>query len=95
MCALVDNIHVDHFIPWSYVYEDKEWNLVLSCSSCNLKKSDYLASEKCLDKIQKRNKIYKLEEVNKNILDYYYNCKKSGFLEYSDKSDVLQCSEVL
>jgi hypothetical protein len=26
---------VDHFLPWSYVLEDKTWNLVLSCRECN------------------------------------------------------------
>lgn len=38
-------IHVDHFIPRSYVAEDKLWNLVLSCSKCNLNKRDSLAKD--------------------------------------------------
>lgn len=29
-------IHADHFIPWSYVYEDEIWNLVLTYRSCSL-----------------------------------------------------------
>lgn len=29
------NIHVDHFIPWSFVKDDKLWNFVLSCARCN------------------------------------------------------------
>ena len=31
-------IHVDHFLPWSYIFEDQPWNLVLACKQCNLKK---------------------------------------------------------
>jgi len=81
-------IHVDHFIPWSYIYEDEIWNLVLSCSDCNSKKSDYLANEKCLDKLEKRNNINHLTVVNKDLREYYYNCKKSGF---SIKNKELLC----
>lgn len=80
-CNLNENdIHVDHFIPWSYVYDDELWNLVLSCSTCNLKKSDYLASENSLIKIQTRNERFNLVQINKDITEYYHNCKKAGFL---------------
>lgn len=50
-------IHVDHFIPWSFVKEDKLWNFVLSCSDCNIKKSDKLPSRNFIYKIQNRNKL--------------------------------------
>ena len=36
------DMHVDHFIPFSYIYDNDEWNLVLSCAKCNLSKSDSL-----------------------------------------------------
>ncbi|WP_417332759.1 HNH endonuclease [Halarcobacter sp.] len=75
-----DDIHVDHFIPWSYVFDDELWNLVLSCSKCNLKKSDYLASENSLVKIQTRNEKLNLVQINKDITEYYHSCKKAGFL---------------
>ena len=48
-------VHVDHFIPWSYVKDDKMWNFVLSCSSCNLKKNNRIPVERFLIKIQNRN----------------------------------------
>lgn len=35
---LQNNMHVDHFIPWSFVKDDKIWNFVLSCPTCNVKK---------------------------------------------------------
>ena len=39
-------MHVDHFIPFSYIYDDNAWNLVLSCAECNLSKRDSLPSVK-------------------------------------------------
>jgi len=76
-----DNIHVDHFIPWSYIYEDALWNLVISCSKCNLKKSDRLAPEFCIPKIDERNRQSGFNEYKKDIGEYYHNCKKAGFLQ--------------
>ncbi|QQZ07673.1 HNH endonuclease [Heyndrickxia vini] len=50
-----DGVHVDHFIPWSFVQADQLWNLVLSCSSCNLSKSDKLADTDYLHALIDRN----------------------------------------
>ena len=50
-------IHVDHFIPWSFVKEDKLWNFVLSCPECNIKKSDKLPSKSFISIIHNRNRI--------------------------------------
>lgn len=50
-------IHVDHFIPGSYVKDDKMWNFVLSCSRCNERKNNKIPAEKFLLKIEKRNKM--------------------------------------
>lgn len=73
--SIEDKIHVDHFIPWSYLFDDNLWNLVISCESCNLKKSNYLPSEKFLEKLKNvKNESNLIEEA-------YENCKKSGFLE--------------
>ncbi len=71
--------HIDHFIPWSYIYEDEIWNLVLACNRCNLMKSDLLPPKQCLIKIENRNKIYQLTKWNSDIMDYYENCYKAGF----------------
>lgn len=50
-------IHVDHFIPWSFIKDDNLWNFVLSCSRCNEKKSDRLAGRPFLDSIVRRNEL--------------------------------------
>ena len=50
-------IHVDHFIPWSFVKEDKLWNFVLSCPECNIKKSNILPPQNTIARILERNRI--------------------------------------
>ena len=50
------NIHVDHFIPWSFVKDDKLWNFVLSCARCNERKSNKFPKQDFLIKIEQRNK---------------------------------------
>lgn len=54
---LNDTIHVDHFIPWSFVKSDNLWNLVLSCPNCNLKKKDNLVGGNYLAEIEHRNDV--------------------------------------
>lgn len=48
------NIHVDHFIPWTFVKNDNLWNFVLTCPKCNLRKSDSLVSYDYIVKIENR-----------------------------------------
>jgi len=87
-------VHVDHFIPWSYIFEDELWNFVLSCSDCNCSKLDSLAPKRYTEKIIERNKTHgsKIPELKKslNVLDsgkgwekalkdHYENCGACGF----------------
>jgi 5-methylcytosine-specific restriction endonuclease McrA len=49
---------VDHFLPWSFVFEDRLWNLVLACggsSGCNQRKRDGIPSDDDLDRLNRRN----------------------------------------
>lgn len=54
--------HVDHFIPWSFVKDDKIWNFVLACPSCNEKKNNRIPAVDYPLKIEKRNKKMKLSD---------------------------------
>lgn len=67
--------HVDHFIPWKYVHEDKLWNFVISCPACNEKKREKLAPKIYLEKIEVRN-LKMQTNGNSNI--------KIEFSTYSD-----------
>ena len=97
------NASVDHFIPWSYIFDDELWNLVLACGRCNSIKRDRLAGKACLDGLLVRNKEYKeeipqlgrsLEKIDtrlgweKEIRQHYSNCRSCGF---SVQSGVFVC----
>lgn len=87
-------VEVDHFIPWSYIFEDDAWNLVLACRDCNCKKSNSLPRAEFQECLIKRNKKYsdqiRLLESSLRLLDtgggwereiknHYSNCSESGF----------------
>lgn len=52
------SVHVDHFIPWSYIFDDSEWNLVLACGACNMKKSSSLPQAEFCEALVRRNRAY-------------------------------------
>ena len=87
-------INVDHFIPWSYIFEDEPWNLVLACEQCNSRKSNLLAPEVFQDDLIGRNQDYQnqIPKLKKSLLSldaennwehvikhHYNNCKEYGF----------------
>lgn len=77
---LTNNIHVDHFIPWTFVKNDNLWNFVLSCPRCNLRKSNSLVSHDYIIKIEHRNEII-IETSTENIIRNEFNGYYNGLLE--------------
>ena len=47
--------HVDHVVPWCFVAEDKVWNLVLACESCNSRKTSMTPQDRFIEKLTERN----------------------------------------
>ena len=82
-----NNCHVDHFIPWSFVKDDKIWNFVLSCSSCNLSKSDKIPSENYLDKIIKRNYEMFGNLYTDKVKLLYKSALKNGFERWNKENN--------
>ncbi len=81
-------VHVDHFVPRAFIKDDKMWNLVLACPTCNLQKNDRLAAVIYLEKLLDRNR--KIVLVNENAKDMgtysaqnlravYYWAKVNGY----------------
>ena len=67
---------VDHFIPWSFVKDDKLWNFVLACPACNSRKSDKLASQTFLSNIRLRNEKLILKKhpfIQKEFKSYTFS----------------------
>jgi 5-methylcytosine-specific restriction endonuclease McrA len=48
-------VEVDHFVPWSLVRDDRVWNLVLACRTCNNAKRDRLPAVEYLAALLDRN----------------------------------------
>lgn len=83
-------VHVDHFIPWSYIHSDNLWNFVLACKKCNLAKRDKIPGRKFLHLLLVRNNILMNNSSSiiekefrsyskKKILDLYRYAKRNGF----------------
>ena len=87
-------IQVDHFIPWSYLFDDNAWNLVLACRDCNCKKSSALPPVEFRDELIARNRQYydrmpkmksSLDQLNSGrgwepeIVGQYDRCAEYGF----------------
>ena len=87
-------IHVDHFIPWSYIFDDNAWNLVLACQECNCRKNNALPQDEFKTLLIKRNSQYSVQisklQKSLELLDtgkgwepeiknHYKNCKAYGF----------------
>ncbi|MBQ9220460.1 HNH endonuclease [Succinivibrio sp.] len=63
------NTHVDHFIPWSFVKDDKLWNFVLACSKCNESKNNKLPPREKIDLIVNRNRILLDRRASDSLID--------------------------
>lgn len=71
---LDQKIAVDHFIPWNFTKEDKIWNFVLACPSCNSKKLDRLVEKEYIRKIDVRNRrlrAFRAKVVKDDFLSYH------------------------
>jgi len=83
-----NDISVDHVIPWSFMYSDDIWNLVLTSKSNNSKKSNNIPSIEDIKKLNKRNEdLIKYihedkmqndlsEAINNHYVDKFYNSMK-------------------
>ncbi|MDI1495672.1 MAG: HNH endonuclease [Cenarchaeum symbiont of Oopsacas minuta] len=85
------SIHVDHFIPWSYIFEDDAWNLVLACNECNCKKSDSLAQKSFLTSLIDRNYEYgsKINGLAKSLQELGTDAKMGKNLTHTWESEMV------
>lgn len=56
-------MHVDHFIPWSYMQNDVLWNFVLACPTCNTSKNNKLAVPHYLEQLIERNDRWQHQQI--------------------------------
>ena len=78
-----EDISIDHVIPWSFMYSDDIWNLVITSKSINSSKSNSIPSEDIIEKLKKRNdrinelltgnfKMAMDEAIKNNYVDKFY-----------------------
>ena len=77
---------VNHVLPWSFVLEDKTWNLVLACRKCNNAKRDRLTDVGALELLCSRNeKILKgainIEPAFRRHLAEWHSRNLSAFVK--------------
>ena len=79
------SVHVDHFIPWSFVQADQIWNLVISCKTCNLAKNDKLAEDQYLASLIDRNEHFLAEKkfIIRQDMQVYSEKKLTDLYQYS------------
>jgi 5-methylcytosine-specific restriction endonuclease McrA len=83
-----NDISIDHVIPWSFMYSDDIWNLVITSKSFNSKKSNSIPSQETIDKLEKRNKEL-LGLINGKVI--YYDELKAAIENDYVKKFYLSC----
>lgn len=80
-----NDISVDHVIPWSFMYSDDLWNLVLTSKSHNSKKSNTIPTDQDIKRLKERNRellaksesnsVIKTiqESIDNNYVDKFYS----------------------
>ena len=81
------NISIDHVIPWTFMYSDDIWNLVITSKSNNSRKSNSIPSADIIEKLKNRNELLLqyVDEKYRNELEiaiymkyvdkFYYDCR--------------------
>ena len=83
-----DSFAQEHFLPWNFLFQTENYNIIAACQTCNSSKNDKLPHGKYLNKIIKRNQSLDdlpmgySEEFMKNM---YENCR----LEYHGRDKTL------
>ena len=83
-----DSFAQEHFLPWNFLFQTENYNIIAACQACNSSKNDKLPHGKYLEKIIKRNQSLDdlpmgySEEFMKNM---YENCR----LEYHGRDKTL------
>ena len=52
-----NDISLDHVIPWSFMYSDDIWNLVITSRSHNSSKSNTIPTQEIINKLKQKNQL--------------------------------------
>lgn len=77
-----EEISVDHVIPWSFMYSDDIWNLVITTKSKNSSKSNNIPDKTIIDKLNRRNLAF----ISNNVLN---DAKMTTSLKYANEHNLV------
>jgi len=88
-CGTKGNLFAqEHFVPWNFIYDTQNYNIVAACQTCNSSKSDRLADYEYLERLLDRND--KLEKIPYGYSsEFFKNLFESCRLEYHGKDQEL------
>ena len=96
-----ENVEIDHFIPFAFLFDNPLWDLVYSCSDCNSGvggKFEKLPPSFYLDKLYDRNKemfnedsevfegFKRLDDLQDYIKKTYQACLNAGFQNWQQSN---------
>ena len=82
---VVERYHIDHVIPFDYLFSTELFNSVPACARCNSQKLNRLPTEAIFAKILDRNK--KLAMPNDYDQEWYQNLYRKCIVEYHGKRE--------
>ena len=82
---VVERYHIDHVIPFDYLFSTEPFNSVPACSHCNSQKLNRLPTEVIFAKVLERNK--KLDMPNGYDQEWYRNLYRKCVQEYHGRRE--------
>jgi hypothetical protein len=79
---VVETYHIDHVIPFDYLFSTELFNSVLACASCNSQKLNRLPTEAIFARVLVRNRDKKLNLPNDYDQEWYQNLYRKCLVEY-------------
>ena len=76
-----NDITVDHVIPWSFMYSDDIWNLVLTSRSNNSKKSNTIPTENDIEQLKQRNRELLYKSQSSAIIKSLQESIDNGYVD--------------
>jgi hypothetical protein len=87
-CGSAERDHIDHIIPFDYLFSTELFNLAPACARCNSKKLNRLPTKEIFDRVLERNK--KLVIVNDYDPEWYQNLYRKCVIEYHRNRDYFE-----
>lgn len=75
-----NDISIDHVIPWSFMYSDDIWNLVITSKSKNSSKSNSKTTQEFIEKLKERNQQIE-SVVPQSFKQDLVEAKEHGFVD--------------